>query len=133
VSTFITGQAIFRSDGIDMLAAPGTTFQIVQHALFAGLRFIPQFAYVHLRAMTGGALTTSPGLRVGTNGAHNNVCPIFIPPTTIVVGQIGSMPMATPLVAPPIDTTDLILELTQSAIGPSTMTADILISGILVG
>jgi hypothetical protein len=125
----------FRFDGADMKSAPNTQI-IISTALpaeFAGCRFIPQNAYVHLRAMSGGALTTSPGLRVGTNGTHDNVCPIFIPPTSLFVGQIGTFPLKVPLVAPPVDTTDLILEITQSAVGPTVMLADVLLVGLLVG
>jgi hypothetical protein len=125
----------FRVDGFDLKAAPGTTFVLsaTLQAALVGRRFIPQFCYLHLRTMTGAALTTSPGLRIGTNGTHDNVCPIFIPPTSVVIGQIGAFPLKAPLIAPPIDTTDLILELTQTAVGPTAMTADILLTGILVG
>lgn len=129
------GQVFFRGpDAMDMKQPPGTVFALSTAAIvLPGIRFVPQACYLFLRAMSGGALTTSPGLRLGTNANHNNLCPIFIPPTSIVVNQIGSMPFATPLMAPPIETTDLFLELTQSAVGPTIMTADILLTGILVG
>jgi hypothetical protein len=133
----ISAGGVLRVDGMDMKAAPGATFVLLTAIppVFAGyvVRFIPQSCYMHLRTMAGGALTTSPGVRVGTNANHNNVCPIWIPPTSLVVGQIGIMPLAVPLIAPPIDTTDLVLELTQTAVGPATMTADILLVGLLVG
>jgi hypothetical protein len=134
---YFTTDMPFRADGVDMKAAPGTLVNLsanvrAQIASLAG-RFIPQFCYLGLRTLTGGALTTSPGLRVGTNATHDNVCPIFIPPTSLVIGQIGSFPLKVPLIAPPLDTTDLFLELTQTAVGPSTMTADILLIGLLVG
>lgn len=122
----------FHLEGIDLKSAPGTLSNL-SSTRFVGMRFIPQFAYVHLRTMPGPALTTSPGIRIGTNGTHNNVCPNFIPPTTIVVGQIGAIALASPLIAPPVDTTDLILEITQSAVGPTTMTGDVLVTGILIG
>jgi hypothetical protein len=127
---------VFRNEApMDMKGAPGTQVILLAAGALAALggRFIPQFCYLYLRSMSGGALTTSPGLRVGTNAAHNNVAPQFIPATTIVVGQIGAMPLASPMIAPPLDTADLILELTQAAIGPSAMTADILLEGLLVG
>ncbi len=120
-------------DAMDMKSPPGTLFAMTTAAnMLPGTRFVPQACYLFLRAMTGGALTTSPGLRLGTNGAHNNLCPLFIPPTSIVVNQIGTMPFVTPLLAPQIDGLDLVLELTQSAVGPATMTADILLVGLLV-
>lgn len=128
--------SVFRGpDAMDMKSAPGTLFTIVPGTvgMFIGQRFIPQFCYLFLRAMSGGALTTSPGLRLGTNVNHNNLCPIFIPPTSLVVNQIGTMPFASPLLAPVIDGSDLILELTQAAVGPTVMLADILLVGILVG
>jgi hypothetical protein len=131
------GVVPFRGpDAMDMKSAPGTLFTLTPGAtigLYAGQRYIPQACYLFLRAMSGGALTTSPGLRLGTNANHNNLCPIWIPPTSLVVNQIGSMPFAAPLIAPPIDGSDLILELTQAAGGPAIMTADILLVGLLVG
>lgn len=131
------GIAFFRApDAMNMKAAPGTTFVLNTGGTiggFAGLIFIPQYAFLRLRAMTGPALTTSPGVRVGTNGTHDNVCPIFIPPTTVVVTQVGSVPLKSPLLAPLIDGNDLILEITQSAVGPTTMTADIIVGGLLLG
>lgn len=125
----------FRADGVSLLGAPGGQLVLAAAAggAYAGRRFIPQHAYICLRAMSGGALTTSPGFRIGTNVNHNNVAPIYIPPTSIVVGAIGEMPLTSPLVAPPIDTADLIAELTQSAVGPTVMTADLLLEGLLVG
>jgi hypothetical protein len=119
-------------DAMDMKSAPGTLWAVGTF-LGSGMRFIPQFAYLFLRAMSGGALTTSPGLRMGTNATHNNLCPIFIPPTSLVINQIGTMPFASPLIAPLIDSVDLVLELTQAAVGPAVMTADILLVGLLVG
>lgn len=129
------GLGIFRNpDPLDMKAAPGTTFPLsVVGATLPGTRFLPQAAYIFLRSMSGGALTTSPGIRLGTNGAHNNLCPIFIPPTNLVINQIGTMPFATPLIAPLIDTVDLFGELTQAAVGPTIMLADIVIAGLLIG
>ncbi len=123
-------------DAMDMKSPPGTQFTLNPGGAigsYSGLRYIPQACYLFLRSMTGPALTTSPGLRLGTNVNHNNLCPIFIPPTSLVVNQVGVMPFASPLIAPPIDGADLILELTQSAVGPTTMLADILLVGILVG
>jgi hypothetical protein len=130
----VIGQVVFRGpDAMDMKSPPGTLFAMSSASVvLPGTRFIPQFCYLFLRAMSGGALTTSPGLRLGTNANHNNLCPIFIPPTSIVVNQIGTMPFVAVLLAPAIETLDLFLELTQSAVGPATMTADILLTGILV-
>lgn len=128
------GAAYFRGpDAMNMLSPAGTLFTLSATPVGgSNFRFLPQNCYLFLRAMSGGALTTSPGLRLGTNATHNNLCPIFIPPTSIVVNQIGSMPFASPLIAPSIDTADLILELTQPAVGPTVMTADIILAGILV-
>lgn len=131
----INGDGIFRADGINCLLTPGSLFTVnlaMAGIAFGGLRFIPQFAYMHLRTMTG-TLTTSPTFRVGTNATHNNIAPAFTPPTTIVVGQIGAMPLTSPLIAPPITINDIILELTASAVGPSVLTADIILTGLLVG
>lgn len=125
---------LFPLFAVSMKSAPGTTFQLSQaHAQYAPERFIPQFCYVRLRSMTGPALTTSPTIRIGTNASHNNICPAFTPPTSVQVDTIGSMPLAAPLSAPPIDVSDIILEITQSAVGPTTMLADVLLTGILVG
>jgi hypothetical protein len=130
----VIGQVYFRGpDAMNMLSPPGTLFTLSPAPVGASnYRFVPQSCYIFLRAMSGGALTTSPGLRLGTNASHNNLCPIFIPPTSIVVNQIGTLPFATPLLAPTLDSADLILELTQSAVGPTIMTADIVLAGILV-
>jgi len=131
----MNGTAFFRGpDAMDMKSAPGTLFTMSAAGLvIPGTRFIPQAAYIFCRALSGGALTTSPGLRMGTNASHNNLCPIFIPPTSIVVNQVGTMPFASPLMAPVIQSVDLFLEVTQSAVGPTIMTADVLLVGLLVG
>lgn len=129
------GTIVFRCDGMNLKAAPGTLFVLAEGTLglYAGLRFIPQFCYMHLRALSGGALTTGPRMRVGTNANHDNVCPIFTGPLGLLLNQIGSVPLAAPILAPPIDTTDLVFEITQSAVGPAIMAADILLAGLLVG
>jgi len=131
----ITGIIPVRADNVNLKAAPGTlsAMQIVSLGAAFGLRFLPLGAFVHLRTMSGGALTTSPGIRIGTNGTHNDVCPAVIPPTSIVVNQINSLPLASPLQAPPISSADIFVEITQSAIGPTTMTADFVVYGIIIG
>ncbi len=131
IGCHVTGLA----ENINLKAAPGTLSIVQPRCVFslATPRFIPLFAFVHLRTMTGGALTTSPGIRLGTNANHNDVCPQFIPSTSIAVGQIGSIPLTSPLQAPPISTNDIFVEITQSAIGPTSMTADVLLIGIIVG
>lgn len=129
-------QIPFRSPdaGMNMLAAPNTLFTLAPGTIqaFLGKRFIPKTCDLYLRSMTGPALTTSPSLRLGTNGGHTNVCPLFTPPLTIAATQIGAMPFAVPLFAPAIDGSDLILELVSPAVGPTTMLADILLVGYLV-
>ena len=131
-----SGLAVFPVEGFSCKAAPGTTFAICPAAslgVFIGKRFLPLFCFLHLRTMTGGALTTSPGVRIGTNAAHNNVAPLFTPGTGIAVGVIGAMPLASPMVAPALDSADILLELFAAAVGPTTMTADAYLVGLVVG
>lgn len=131
----ITSTPIFRAEGFSCLAAPGTLFTLNLSSVltsFGTLRFIPQHAYLHLRSLTG-TIVTSPGVRIGTNVSHNDIAGQFIPAITVVLGQIGEMPLTSPLIAPPVTTSNIILEITQSAVGPSVMTADVLLTGILIG
>ena len=128
------GQTAFSAFSVSMKSAPGTTFVLCPaSAQFSSHRFLPQFCYIRLRSMTGSALSTSPTMRVGTNGTHDNICPAFTPPTSIAVEAIGSMPLTSPLSAPPVDTSSIVFEITASAVGPTTMLADVLLTGILIG
>lgn len=134
----ICGQLIARADSVNLKASPGTLTPLLVGGAAAGngafgIRFLPLFAFVHLRTMTGGALTTGPGIRIGTNANHNDVCPAVTAPTSVTVGQIVSLALASPLQAPPIATNDIIVEITQSAVGPTSMTGDFLIFGLIVG
>ncbi len=128
------GQVVFPLFSVSMKSAPGTTIVLgASGAQYTNQRFIPQFCYTRVRSMTGGALTTSPTIRIGTNGTHDNICPAFTPSTSVQVDMIGAVPFAAPLSAPAIDTSNIVLEITQSAVGPTTMLADILLIGIVVG
>lgn len=130
----INGHAIYRCDGFNLRAAPGTLFTLVDPAFaaFAAQRFIPLNCFAHLRTMSGGALATAPAFRIGTNASHNDLCPIFSPPLGVNVGVIGAVPFTSPLVSPSTDVA-VILELTTAAVGPTVMTADVLIYGLIVG
>jgi hypothetical protein len=96
------------------------------------MRLLPLFAFVHFRNITG-AITTSPSIRIGTNGTHDNLCPIFTPSTSVATGQVLPIPLASPLIAPAITVSDIVLELQASAVGPTTMIADIILVGLLLG
>lgn len=131
----INGHIFYRVDGCNLKAAAGTLFALGNPAtapVVAGRRYIPLNCFAHLRSMSGGALTTAPAFRIGTNANHNNVCPVFSPPLGIAVGVIGAVPLAVPLSAPD-PAVGIWLEMTTAAVGPAVMTADILLYGLVVG
>ena len=97
------------------------------------LLFLPQFCYVSLRTLVGPALTTAPKIRAGSNAAHNDVAPIFTVPLGASVGVVANLPLVTfPMSPPHVSLADIFLEVTQAAIGPTAMTGDIVIQGLLV-
>lgn len=129
----LQGLAMYRLDGISFLSAPGTLFTIITAGEgIPGQRFLPQNCYMVPRTMTGGALNTAPSMRVGSNVNHDNVAPVFTPATSITVGRILTIPLASPLSAPPINSSSVIFEITASAVGPTTMTGDVLLVGLMV-
>lgn len=127
-------KALYRlAAPVSLLSPAGTLFPLVPaNSSQTDGRFIPQFCYVHLRSRTGTA-TTGATIRVGTNATHDNVAPSFTAPPGAAVGVIASLALASPLKAPLIETTAILLELVSPAIGPSEMTGDIVIEGILIG
>lgn len=119
---------IARTRSINLLA-PGL------HALAPqrdGFRFIPQFCYLHLRTMSGGALTTAPTVRIGNNVGRNNVAPNFTPPLGVNVDALGVMPLASPLRGLDMADGDLLFEVAVAAVGPSAMTCDVILIGVWV-
>jgi hypothetical protein len=129
-----TGLATFVVDSANLMAAPGTTFALSPNPPIAtNLRFVPLFVHVHLRTMTGPALTTAPAIKIGTNAAHNNVAPLFSPPLGVAVNAIASIPLASPLAAPQIGTAAMLVELATAAVGPTAMTGDVMVTGLLIG
>ncbi len=129
-----SGQGTFSLFSVSMKVAPGTVFVLGKAgAQYQNQRFIPQFPYIRLRSMTGAALTTSPTIKIVTNANHDNICPAFTPSTSVQVETLGLLPLASPLSAPPIDVSDIVLEVTASAVGPTTMLVDVLLLGQLVG
>jgi hypothetical protein len=140
----ISAVIIARAEGVNLKAAPGTTFATDALAQVATalaqqqvtgdtLRFIPLHCFAVIRTMTGPALTTAPTIRVGTNATHNNIAPPFTPPVGATVGIVGVLPLASPLSLVPIDSANAFVEVTASAVGPTTMTGDVLVFGLLVG
>lgn len=129
-----TGLGILVVENVNLKAAPGTTFALTPNPPIAtNLRFLPLFVHVHLRTMTGPALTTAPTIRIGTNAAHNNIAPLFTPPLGVNVNAIASIPLASPLAAPMLGVASALLELTVAGVGPTTMTGDVIVTGLQIG
>jgi hypothetical protein len=127
----ISGLVVAHVDSVSLLAA-GTVVLVPTGPENVGKRFLPQFVYACIRTKVGPAMTTSPTIRVGSDAGHANIAPNFTPPLAVAVGSIASLPLAVPLKAPPIDA-DLVLEIVTGAIGPSELTGDIVLVGVMIG
>jgi hypothetical protein len=129
----VMGDAVGRAQGINLLAAPGTLFQLVdQEAPLdpADLNLFPQFVYAVMRTRTGGALSVSPKFRIGGNVTHDDVCPIFTVPLATPIGIFAQVALvAFPLVPVNLRAVPVFVEITQSGVGPTTCTGDLLLVG----
>lgn len=129
-----TGLGILVAESVNLKAAPGTTVALTPDPpVVTSLRFLPLFVHVHLRTMTGPALTTAPSIKIGTNAGHTNVAPLFTPPLGVNVNAIASIPLASPLAAPQVGTATMFLEVAAAAVGPTTMTGDVIVTGLWIG
>ena len=130
----ISGLHVSRLAGVNLLAT-GTAVLIPQQLQLdpGELVFLPQFCYVVLRTKTGPAMTVSPRIRVGANGTHDDVAPLY----TVPLGANVNVFALLPLVAFPFTPVDLraapvLLEVQQAGVGPTALAGDILITGIMV-
>lgn len=132
MTSITSGNIIGKLTGVNLLAT-GTTVLVQQQigAEPGELVFLPQFCYVVLRTKTGGALTTSPKIRVGANGTHDDVAPLYTVPLGANVNVFALLPLvAFPFTPVDLRASSVFLEVQQAGIGPTACTGDILIVGI---
>jgi hypothetical protein len=129
------GDLAGRAIGVNLLAT-GTTVLLPTYAPGPGeleALFFPLFAYAVLRSKVGGAVTTTARVRVGSNGTHDDVMPLFVVPAGAQVGAFAMPPLvAQPFVPPNLRAGPISFEIERAAIGPSELTGDILLIGMVV-
>jgi hypothetical protein len=129
-----TGVVSGRIKGVDLTATG--VYEIVPAFTFGDpaddALVFPQFAYAVLRSKVG-AVTTAARIRIGGNATHDDVMPLFIVPAGAQVGGYAMPPLVvSPYVPPNLRAGSLSFEVERAAIGPSQLTGDILIVGMLV-
>lgn len=132
----IQKQAQFR--GVNLLAQ-GSVVAIELSIIEASIDptkeawFFPQFSYAVLRSKVGPAVTTTARIRMGGNGTHDNVMPLFTIAAGAAVGGYSMPPfVAEPYVPHDLRTGPIYFEVERGAIGPTELTGDIMIVGTMV-
>jgi hypothetical protein len=135
MSTVATGTIGGEWRGLDLLT-PGAQEMIEAYPPLGdtsrGMLFVPQFCYAVLRSKVG-AVTTTARIRIGGNGAHDNVIPLYTIPAGAGVDAFAMPPLvASPYTPWNLRAGPILVEVERAAIGPTTYTGDIMIAGILV-
>lgn len=129
------GDIAGQKRGVNLLAT-GVFTMIPQQAAGPGeleSLFFPLFAYAVLRTKVGGAVTLAARIRVGGNGSHDDVMPLFVVPAGAQVGAFA-MPtlVAQPFVPPDLRAGPISFEIERAAVGPTELTGDIMVVGTMV-
>jgi hypothetical protein len=134
MSSGMTWGPLGELTGVDLLSVG--TRQLVPLTIFPGsadANMFPMFCYVVMRTRTGGALTTSPKFRIGGNGTHDDVAPIFTVPLATPLNVFQLLPLvAFPFTPVNLRTTPVVFEMTQAGIGPTACTGDVMLVGLQV-
>jgi len=88
-----------------------TTFTVVPNS--AGRKFLPIAAYVEFTNVN--TLATGPSLKLGNNGAHDNVAGVLAVANTAVTGSAPPFVMASDVAIIDLNATGIICELTVNA------------------
>ena len=131
----IVGEVVAPVVGVNLLAL-GSTVIVPQAPDFGSpeVDLLPQYVYVVLRTLTGPALTTSPKFRIGANGTHDNVAPIFTVPLAVQVGIFAAIPIVGfPFTPVNLRAGPVVLEVTQAGVGPTACAGDVVLVGMQVG
>ena len=130
----IMGNAVGRVSGLNLLATGVVELLPQEPQMDPGeLNFLPQFVYVVCRTLTGSALTVSPKIRIGSNGTHDNVAPLFTVPLGVQVNVFAQMALVSfPMTPVNLRAGPVSLEVQQAGVGPTTMTGDCFIVGFKV-
>lgn len=115
----------YKLTGVNLMAT-GTTVLV---AAVAGKRFIPRDLIVVPRTLTG-TVTSAPQIAVGNNSAaFDNVAAASALPS-VVVDQVYFDAPLVPRKVIDIGTNAIVLKVT-AAVGPSALTADVFLVGVL--
>jgi hypothetical protein len=121
--------------GVDLLSLG--TQQVVALASTPGVgevNLLPQYCYVVMRTKVGAAMTTSPKIRMGSNGTHDDVAPLFTVPLATLVNVFALLPLV-PFPFTPVNlrSVPVMFEVQQAGIGPTSCTGDVVLVGMKVG
>lgn len=103
-----------------------TTFTVVPTV---ARTFLPVAAYVEFTTVT--ALTVGPTLKLGNNGAHDNVAPALAVANTVVTGSAPPFVMASDVATIDLTSTGIICELTVNATA-TTATGRVHVLGVYI-
>jgi hypothetical protein len=128
------GTVYGRLTGVNLLAL-GTQVLVPQATGEAAeLNLLPQFIYVVMRTLTGPALSVSPKFRIGANGTHDDVAPIFTVPLGVQLNVFALLPLvAFPFTPVNLKNVSVLMEVTQAGVGPTACSGDVLLVGLQVG
>jgi len=120
--------ATFSAAGVNLLATGQT-------ALFPGAllnrRFIPITAHIRV-ATASGALTTPAVVRIGNDGTFSNIAASTTLTGMDTANEVAVLTMATPATAVSVNSAGLSIDVTTAAVGPTTLTVDVYVRGILI-
>jgi hypothetical protein len=109
------------------LLATGRTLVV---PVLVSSRFIPTGALLRLTTVTG-AIVGAPVVRLGNNGAFNNIAPL----RTLVSAAaqaVEVVPLNTQITAVDVGTTGISLDVQTAGTGSSVLIGEIIVSGIFV-
>lgn len=132
----IAGPVIAPITGLNLLAVGPQTLILQASSLgqVGELNLLTQYIYVVCRTLTGPALTVSPKFRIGVNGAHDDVAPVFTVPLAVQVGIFTLLPIVTfPMAPVNLRAGPVVIEVTQAGIGPTACAGDVVLVGLQVG
>ncbi len=107
---------------VDLKAAASTLVVPV----YTGITWVTRAIIVVPRTVT--AFTVAAVVRVGNNGTHDNVAPLFAVPNTTVANQIVTVPLVAVPLAIDVGTTGISFEV-QTGATATTLLADVFIEG----